>query len=439
MPKKDPRGWRYCAPKDRFGGTATMLPRFIHAGVCLFMLMATGCSFIPDARHRERFHNPLPQLHRVAVLPFFNQSSEPTLNQVAVAEAYYAQLQSIPGFEVLPVGVALAGVESYVGNLAVAGDYRGGQVYMVGGAPTVPFEQIDFSQVSFQQLAEGIGVDAIVVGAVTDYTPYYPPRMALTTRWYAANPGFHPVPAGYGLPWGTKEEKKIPRWVKLEAELELARAQMATQTPGATQASGSSGLPTGEPQGSGRMEYKQNSPDRQLPPPVGVMQAYYADERGAHGRVGEVSPQVGGDLAEESQFEVEPLVVEFPSGNDGSDCGVAGEPLTAPLPSRWPDPSQLIPDAPNPGGPRTPLPQSEPVLSHTRIYRGDDADFTERLAQYVYANDDGRLGGWESYLNRSDDFIRFCCYLHITEMLELRGGRDQSALIFRWPISRYSR
>ena len=30
-----------------------------------------------------------------------------------------------------------------------------------------------------------------IVGAVTDYSPYYPPRMGLAVNWYAANPGFH--------------------------------------------------------------------------------------------------------------------------------------------------------------------------------------------------------------------------------------------------------
>ena len=50
----------------------------------------------------------------------------------------------------------------------------------------------------------------MVVGAVTDYSPYYPPRMALHVEWYAANPNFHPIPPGYGLPWGTPEERRHP-------------------------------------------------------------------------------------------------------------------------------------------------------------------------------------------------------------------------------------
>ena len=50
-------------------------------------------------------------------------------------------------------------------------------------------------------------------------------------EWFAANPGFHPIPPGYGLPWGNEEEADIPQELLLEAEMSLAREQMATQSP----------------------------------------------------------------------------------------------------------------------------------------------------------------------------------------------------------------
>ena len=106
------------------------------------------------------------------------------------------------------------------------------------------------------------------------------------------------------------------------------------------------------------------------------------------------------------------------------------------LPADWPDPTDLIPDPPSPVRPIA-ITNHEPVLSHTKLYRGDDAYFTNRLADHVETGDDARPGGWQGYLKRSDDFIHFCCHLHITEMLESRGGRDQSDLILRWPLSRY--
>ena len=70
-----------------------------------------------------------------------------------------------------------------------------------------------------------------MIGSVTDYTPYYPPRCGLRVEWYAANAGFHEIPPGYGLPWGTPEEEYIPAPLVFESEMALAKAQLATQTP----------------------------------------------------------------------------------------------------------------------------------------------------------------------------------------------------------------
>jgi len=53
----------------------------------------------------------------------------------------------------------------------------------------------------------------------------------LEIEWYATNPYFHPIVAGHGLPWGTPAEKEIPDAVILQVEQDLARAQLATQTP----------------------------------------------------------------------------------------------------------------------------------------------------------------------------------------------------------------
>ena len=71
----------------------------------LVLLTSVGCSLFPATHQRDQIHNPFPQVKRVAVLPFYNQSKNPTVDTELVAEKYYAALQAIPGFEVLPVGV----------------------------------------------------------------------------------------------------------------------------------------------------------------------------------------------------------------------------------------------------------------------------------------------------------------------------------------------
>ena len=86
-------------------------PMYARITIFLFSLAGTalfcgGCAAIPEVKHQPQYHNPFPQLHRVAILPFFNLSSDPTVNQDEVAEAYFNELQKIPGFEVMPPGVA---------------------------------------------------------------------------------------------------------------------------------------------------------------------------------------------------------------------------------------------------------------------------------------------------------------------------------------------
>src|SRR6478752_2277357 len=40
--------------------------------VALFCASSSGCLSIPDRVLEPQFHNPFPQIYRVAVLPFFN-------------------------------------------------------------------------------------------------------------------------------------------------------------------------------------------------------------------------------------------------------------------------------------------------------------------------------------------------------------------------------
>ena len=111
----------------------------------------------------------------------------------------------MPGFEVVPLGVVEEAIIDEHIDLSTPADVR--------------------------RLAQVLDVDAVIVGAVTDFSPYYPPRCGMRVEWYSRNPGFHEIPAGYGLPWGTPDEEFIPAPLVFEAELALAKAQLATQSP----------------------------------------------------------------------------------------------------------------------------------------------------------------------------------------------------------------
>ena len=338
-------------------------------------LVASGCAAFPDRRVEPQYHNPFPQLHRVAVLPFYNQSAEPTVDGEAVAMQYYNVLQEIPGFEVMPVGVArqlmtASGIEPRTGA-------------------------------DFQKLARAMGVDAVLVGSVTEFSPYYPPRIGLAVDWYAANPGFHPIPAGYGLPWGRAEEEYIPSTLVQQSEFELAREQLATQTPEVSVA------PTDDPLASDVS-------------PAAIVETSRAAESRRASRARDAGSAIAGSAL---------------AGSAIAGSGAAGEEYPL-LPPDWPDPRGFVPPPPSPIRP-TPRPQHEPIITHTRIYHGQDAQLTELLENYYFFRDDARFGGWLGYLQRPDDYIRFCCHVHLTETLAARGGAGEGRVVYRWPIGRY--
>src|SRR5690606_26940501 len=76
-------GW--AAPAKRFDIAKPIAILGGHSPSCLLALLAccllSGCALIPDISEQPQYHNPFPQLSRVAVLPFNNLSDEPTLDQ----------------------------------------------------------------------------------------------------------------------------------------------------------------------------------------------------------------------------------------------------------------------------------------------------------------------------------------------------------------------
>ena len=323
--------------------------------VTLFAAVSSGCSLFPEVRHRDRIHNPFPQLSRVAVLPFYNQSDEPTVDTDLVARQYYAALQAIPGFEVLPVGVVREAVAQYS---QAFGAPRGGA--------------------DFQILAQRLGVDAVVVGSVTDFDAYYPPRMAMTVHWYAANEGFHPIPAGYGLPWGTEGEKEIPKRIVREAEFELARSQLATQTPDSPTQPAAASIHPQTVRAATNVTAENDPSD-----------VFALDELDAPPSPPDLIPLQPLPVPDGTDPQPMSLGVDMPPPLDGIPGGA--------FPIDWPDATDLIPNPPVPMRPAL-IVNRKPVLSYTRLYRGDDPYFTDRLSDHVETGDDARPDGWQGYL-----------------------------------------
>jgi hypothetical protein len=363
--------------------------------VALFgCLLATGCAALPERVHQPTLHNPFPQISRVGVATFFNQSSQSKLDGRKVAEAYAAELAEVPGYDVISVSVVDAAAQAY---------------------------QIDFSRdEDVRRLAQILDIDAVVVGAVTEYSPFYPPRMTLTVAWFAANPNFHPIPAGYGLPWGTAAEKDIPGPLAFQAELALAKEQLKTQTPDYQKMPLN---PPADPSSGGQ----SSAPGQSAPlPDAGGAQKQHVrsvaheeqSAQAANPSAPAMSPAIKGDS---------PLFADTKTGTVPKGGGQ--------FPPNWPDPHGFIPRGPTAGPPHG-IPCDAPIMKHTKSYRGNDAEFTTALEDYYYSRDDARLGGWQDYLRRSDDFIRFCCRLHIWEMLGARGGAGETRVVWRWSTVR---
>jgi hypothetical protein len=357
---------------------------FLRYLLIITALALSGCSVLPEVAHQPTLHNPFPQLSKVAVAPFVNLSDESTLDGRQFGLAYFNELQSVPGFEVIPLNVVEAAMLQHRIDLSSPEEAR--------------------------HLAQLLGADAVVLGAVTDYSPYYPPRLTMRVEWYSANECFHPIPPGYGLPWGTPAEEHIPGQLVFEAELALAKEQLNTQTP----------APVSKPH-TPLAEPTEESSARiaPLPEPTEL-----------------INPQPQGmdriiDQISYDQAVAAPTVSAIAMDSKTIE-GFQESPDSAGLPPNWPDESGFVSPPPR-KYPAACRPTTAPVMQHTQAYNGNDTEFTEALASYYFFRDDARFGGWQSYLQRSDDFIRFCCHMHIWERLSARGGAGETRVVWRWP------
>jgi len=356
---------------------STSLAMRITSIICGILLTLPGCNLVlPQVANQPVIRNPFPQLSHIAVAPFFNHSDESTVNGRQFALAYFAELQNTPGFKVVPLGVVEEAMIDHRIDLNGPGEAR--------------------------RLAQLLGVDAVVVGAVTDFSPYYPPRCGMRVEWYTANPGFHEIPVGYGLPWNTPAEEFIPDSLVYESQLAHARSQMSTLSP------------------------KCDDKPQSLPPPPGPLSTDANATPNLDTEENIPLPSDSSTIEITSPIKTVSMIGTRPAGTRPTM-----EQQSACLLNQ----SCSHPDIQPIGRPAC-NPYHGPVISHTQIYLGNEPHVTQALKNYVYFHDDARFGGWEAYLQRSDDFIRFCSHMHISEMLSARGGSHKTRVVLRWPDSR---
>lgn len=323
------------------------------ACILLGLLLAPGCAVVDIG-----VSNPIPGLSRVAVVPFFNLSTEPAADGHRFAEAYFAELQKVPGFQVLPVGVAEAAIQDHRLNMQNPDDAI--------------------------KLGKLLGVDAVVVGAVTDYSPYYPQRVGWQVSWYSAHPWIFspgvpidpsareaylkaedgpcdPVSGGWWHRF-THRCQRCARDVRAEHDV-VFRGQSD---------------PTFPPR-----------PDLSQPPNPGL---------------------------------IEPLAPPRPL--------IRPDHATEPAPPNVPPAfEELLENLPASTGGPPPIPR-EPIMAYTRLFDGADAALTATFRDYLELRDDLRAGGWRASLHRPGDFIRFTAHRMVVEMLALHGGETRRRVVF---------
>jgi len=138
-----------------------------------------GCHSAPQVPPRQWLYvSPYPGPRSLAVTVFLNQSGSAALDPMVVTDEFYTELQQIPGLEVVPVNRVLATMDQ-LGLSAVRG----------------PDEAV--------LLADALGVDGVIVGAVTRYDPYWPPLVGMAVQLYGRSDPNEP---------GVAPESPVPPW-----------------------------------------------------------------------------------------------------------------------------------------------------------------------------------------------------------------------------------
>ena len=312
--------------------------------------------------------NPIPGLTTVAVAPFTNLSAEPSADGRRVALAYFAELQKNPGFQVVPVGI----VEQTIvdNNLSMN------------------------SPADAMELARLLKVDAVVVGAITDYRPYYPPQIGMQVQWYSPRSWvFYP-----GIPSNTVGEEAnssaAPAGTPVLATQPLVRAQSADD-------------------GDSRVVFPESLPSAKSP--TRLQQTQGAGRGGG-------SPSTSWPTRRRD---------DLTAAGTGSSANSARKPQVS-AESRKLAPRQT--GAGNSNGPglleEPPQVELKELMSYTRFFDALDPELVKSLKAYVLYRNDLRSGGWEAHMHRSDDFIKFAAHRMVVEMLALHGGTLKTQTMF---------
>lgn len=413
--------------------------------MCLAIPLS-GCAIVEVG-----VRNPVPGLERVAVVPFFNLSQERSVDGREFALAYYSELQKIPGFEVLTVGVTeRAALDN---GLDMSG----------------PEDAI--------ALARILNVDAVVVGAVTDFDAYNP-RIGLKVAWYSPHQWLI-LPNAPAKPQSLLKRFATPSLARAQSPdsdgqwvaIDDSAAGWSASTPAPSPPAPSSPdiettnvLPT-------QSLVEELDPPRAFVPPVEPQQLAPAltepaqkvpapqesrlavSEPGLPAPAWDLQP---GTLSPELSMQADPLLtppppvpgIDPPTGSkamqrdpfaeDSPHMPRANMPQmnkprppqeygsdTGTVPALMYD-EQVITPAGDPE-----FDPHEPLMAYVRIFDSTDRRLVSRLSDYLELSGESRSGDLEAWMQRTEFFRKFTAHVMISEMLTLHGGEARRRLVLK--------
>lgn len=121
------------------------------------LVLLSGCATAASIKYYSYPRNPIHGVEKVAVVPFGN-FTRAQVDMLAFSETFASELVQFQGMTVIRPTEAWAKAKE-------------------GGYALPPA-----STAEAVKLAKFLGADAIVVGGITEYDPYYPPRVAVAAQ-----------------------------------------------------------------------------------------------------------------------------------------------------------------------------------------------------------------------------------------------------------------
>ncbi len=124
------------------------------------LLLLIGC----NTKTYVRLVSPYPNPKTVVVTPVLNYSGTENIDMLKVTDIFFSELQQVSGFSVVPVNRTLA------------------EMLKMG------IVQIRTPQ-EVHKLGKALGADMVIVPAITEYNPYYPPIVGVAVQLYVMGEG----------------------------------------------------------------------------------------------------------------------------------------------------------------------------------------------------------------------------------------------------------